>query len=81
MLDTLIELITKKVGARAGLISAIAVLINSLNDDELEEFIMILTEFVKNIEEKRKISQIEELVNSLSEEEKQRLRELLNNTA
>ena len=81
MLDALIELITKKVGARAGLISAIAVLINSLNDDELEEFIMILTEFVKNIEEKRKISQIEELVNSLSEEEKQRLRELLNNTA
>lgn len=56
MLDTLIELITKKVGARAGLISAIAVLVNSLNDDELEEFILILKQFVENIEEKRKIS-------------------------
>jgi hypothetical protein len=77
MLDTLIELITKKVGARAGLISAIAVLVNSLNDDELEEFILILKQFVENIEEKRKISQITELVNSLSEEEKQKLRELL----
>jgi hypothetical protein len=77
MLDALIELITKKVGARAGLISAIAVLINSLSDDELDEFIMILKDFVKNIEEKRKISQITELVNSLSEEEKEKLRELL----
>jgi len=77
MLDTLIELITKKVGARAGLISALAVLVNSLNDDELDEFIMILKEFVKNVEEKRKISQIQELVNSLSEEEKEKLRELL----
>jgi hypothetical protein len=77
MLDVLIELITKKVGARAGLISAIAVLVNSLNDDELDEFILILKQFVKNIEEKRKISQMEELVNSLSEEEKQKLRELL----
>ena len=81
MLDALIELITKKVGARAGLISAIAVLVNSLSEDELNEFIMILTEFVKNIEEKRKISQIQELVNSLSDEEKEKLRELLNNTA
>ena len=79
MIDELIELITKKVGARAGLISAIAVLVNSLNDEELDEFIMILKDFVKNIEEKRKISQIQELVNSLSEEEKQKLRELLNN--
>jgi hypothetical protein len=77
MLDALIELITKKVGARAGLISAIAVLVNSLNDDELDEFILILKQFVKNIEEKRKISQITELVNSLSEEEKEKLRELL----
>jgi hypothetical protein len=77
MLDALIELITKKVGARAGLISAIAVLINSLSDDELDEFILILKEFVKNIEEKRKISKIEELVNSLSDEEKEKLRELL----
>ena len=78
MLDTLIELITKKVGARAGLISVLAVLVNSLNEEELDEFIMILTEFIKNIEEKRKISQITELINSLSEEEKQKLRELLN---
>jgi hypothetical protein len=78
MIDELIELITKKVGARAGLISAIAVLVNSLNDDELDEFIMILKDFVKNIEEKRKISQIQELVNSLSDEEKEKLRELLN---
>jgi len=54
------------------------VLVNSLNDDELDEFIMILKDFVKNVEEKRKISQIQELVNSLSEEEKQKLRELLN---
>jgi hypothetical protein len=79
MLDALIELITKKVGARAGLISAIAVLVNSLNDDELDEFLAILKDFVKNIEQKRKISKIEELVNSLSEEEKEKLRELLNN--
>jgi hypothetical protein len=79
MIDALIELITKKVGARAGLISAIAVLVNSLNDDELDEFLAILKDFVKNVEEKRKISQIEELVNSLSDEEKQKLRELLNN--
>jgi len=78
VLDTLIELITKKVGARAGLISVLAVLVNSLNEEELDEFIMILTEFIKNIEEKRKISQITELINSLSEEEKQKLRELLN---
>jgi hypothetical protein len=77
MLDALIELITKKVGARAGLISVLAVLVNSLNEEELEEFLTILTEFVKNIEQKRKISQIEELVNLLSEEEKQKLRELL----
>jgi len=77
MIDELIELITKKVGARAGLISAIAVLVNSLNDDELDEFIMILKDFVKNVEEKRKISQIQELINSLSEEEKEKLRELL----
>jgi succinate dehydrogenase flavin-adding protein (antitoxin of CptAB toxin-antitoxin module) len=81
MLDTLIELITKKIGARAGLISALAVLVNSLSDDELDEFILILKDFVKNIEEKRKISQIEELINSLSDEEKEKLRELLNNTA
>jgi hypothetical protein len=81
MIDELIELITKKVGARAGLISALAVLVNSLNDDELDEFIMILKDFVKNIEEKRKISQITELVNSLSDEEKEKLKELLNNTA
>jgi hypothetical protein len=77
MIDELIELITKKVGARAGLISVLAVLVNSLNDDELDEFIMILKDFVKNIEEKRKISQIEQLVNSLSDEEKEKLRELL----
>jgi len=77
MIDELIELITKKVGARAGLISAIAVLVNSLSEDELEEFLMILKDFVKNVEEKRKISQIQELVNSLSEEEKEKLRELL----
>jgi hypothetical protein len=77
MLDALIELITKKVGARAGLISTLAVLINSLNDDELDEFILILKQFVENIEEKRKISQIQELVNSLSDEEKEKLRELL----
>jgi hypothetical protein len=77
MLDALIELITKKVGARAGLISAIAVLVNSLNDDELDEFLAILKDFVKNIEQKRKISQIEELINSLSEEEKEKLKELL----
>jgi len=81
MIDELIELITKKVGARAGLISAIAVLVNSLSEDELNEFILILKDFVKNIEEKRKISQIQELVNSLSDEEKEKLRELLNNTA
>ena len=78
MIDELIELITKKVGARAGLISAIAVLVNSLSEDELEEFLMILKDFVKNVEEKRKISQIQELVNSLSDEEKEKLRELLN---
>jgi hypothetical protein len=77
MTDALIKLITKKVGAGAGLISAIAVLINSLNEEELEEFILILKEFVKKIEEKQKISQIQELVNSLSDEEKQKLRELL----
>jgi succinate dehydrogenase flavin-adding protein (antitoxin of CptAB toxin-antitoxin module) len=77
MLDALIELITKKVGAKAGLISAIAVLINSLSDDELDEFIMILKDFVKNVEQKRKISQIQELVNSLSDEEKEKLKELL----
>jgi len=78
MLDALIELITKKVGARAGLISTLAVLVNSLNDDELDEFLMILKDFVKDIEEKRKIRQIQELVNSLSDEEKEKLRELLN---
>jgi hypothetical protein len=49
----------------------------SLNDEELDEFIMILKEFVKNVEEKRKMSQIQELVNSMSDEEKQKLRELL----
>ena len=49
----------------------------SLNDEELDEFIVILKEFVKNIEEKRKMSQIQELVNSMSDEEKQKLRELL----
>jgi|GEM_PF-3164620 len=77
MTDALIKLITKKVGAGAGLISAIAVLINSLNEEELEVFILILKEFVKNIEEKRKINQIQELVNSMSDEEKQKLKELL----
>jgi len=77
MIDELIELITKKVGARAGLISILAVLVNSLSDDELDEFIMILKEFVKNIEEKRKISQIQELINSLSDKEKEKLKELL----
>ena len=77
MTDALIKLITKKVGAGAGLISAIAVLINSLNEEELEVFILILKEFVKNIEEKQKINQIQELVNSLSDEEKQKLKELL----
>ena len=79
MLDALIELITKKAGARAGLISILAVLVNSLSDEELDEFIMILKDFVKNVEEKRKISQITELINSLSDEEKEKLRELLNN--
>jgi hypothetical protein len=48
-----------------------------VNEEELEEFILILKEFVKKIEEKQKISQIQELVNSLSDEEKQKLRELL----
>ncbi len=38
---------------------------------------MILKGFVKNVEEKRKMSQIQELVNSMSDEEKQKLRELL----
>jgi len=78
MLDALIELITKKVGAKAGLISTLAVLVNSLNEEELDEFIMILKQFVKDIEERRKIRQMTELVNSLSDEEKEKLRELLN---
>lgn len=77
MLDQLIELITKKVGARAGLISILAILVNSLNEEELDEFILILKNFVKDVEEKRKIRQIEELVNSLSDEEKEKLKELL----
>ena len=78
MLDQIIELITRKVGARAGLISILAMLVNSLSDEELNEFILILKNFVKDIEERRKINQIQELVNSLSEEEKEKLRELLN---
>jgi len=78
VLDQIIELITRKVGARAGLISILAMLVNSLSDEELNEFILILKNFVKDIEERRKINQIQELVNSLSEEEKEKLRELLN---
>lgn len=77
MIDKIVETITRKAGAGAGLILALAALVNSLNDDELNEFLTLLENFMKKVEERRKMRQLETLINSLSEEEKEKLRQLL----